>query len=167
MSRRRASNERGHAGLVFRSGRDALIRGLNVLSLVSGAAALSVTVALGQQGPLALVATGATLLFAGGMLVYGRRYVSELSTDGGDEATIRLVGFLRPFTRRVPVSALGRGHEHEGRFDSSLQISVNAPWYALPVEDGSTLILDSQAEIFDTQRLQQLLDRGAELRTRR
>lgn len=157
--------------LVYRSGRDGLIRGLNLFSLaflglMSFLASLPTGTHPGDpQTPLgmalfraAIVAVG--LIFPLAMWAYGRRYVSTLALDRtGTTAIARMVGFLWPHERRIPLDRFGAARWNEGRFEGAIR--VNAPWTSIPVRDGPGLIVDAQGDVLDETVFDELLARAA------
>jgi hypothetical protein len=93
--------------------------------------------------------------FFGGMVVYGRCYVTRLARDA--EAGVLHVRTLLGRARTIPTADLLRGDYRAGR--SGGRIAVNAPWLSLRVR-GRRLpyVLDLQGEIPDLPALLRSLD---------
>lgn len=185
MSRRRRSHSPpAHAeepSLLFRSGRERVLRAVNLVSVACALAAAWVIVVglpamttndgasagAGEKLLLGLFLGAVGVLFLGGMALYSRRYVSEIRLETEDLLLVQFVGFFSRTTRRISVADIAGTRNHEGRFESWQAPSVNAPWISMGLVDGTRLILDLQAEVCRTDRIEGLVVRAARMRARR
>ncbi|HEU4456991.1 MAG TPA: hypothetical protein VFR81_28235 [Longimicrobium sp.] len=99
-----------------------------------------------------LFAVTAGLAMAGGILVYGRCYVSRVEVEDDGTVRVRTVG---PFGSPEHVLAPGdivSGRYHDGEFVTH-EHAVNAPWYTVRVRGRRLpLILDPQGDFHDAAR---------------
>jgi len=100
------------------------------------------------------------LAFAGGMALYGTRYVGSIRYDeAAGTLHIRTVEFILTGRKRVvPLSAVKGARRKQGRLANPGGVSVDAPWLALDLKGGRwPLIVDAQGHFPDRALAAELL----------
>lgn len=89
----------------------------------------------------------ACVALAVGLRLHARHYVLRLVVDEPrGVACVTFVGFLRPFTRELPLDALSDGGVHGAR----AVVRVHAPWYLVRVAGRRwPMILDTEGDWLD------------------
>ncbi len=98
------------------------------------------------------------VVFAAGMWVYGRCYVSRVELDeGAKSVTVHTAGFLRGARQQISLADVTGTRRHQGRADFADAPSVNAPWRSIRVRGRALpFILDEQGVFHDRKRVDRL-----------